>query len=280
MQKDRPSAGWRYGVAVTLAILAFLLRFPLTGILNQSAPYAFALFIVLFVAWWAGMGPALVATALSAFLGTYYIGQRGFGVVHANEVTQVLIFLSISLVTCWATNALQRGRERAEEAMGAAQRNWDQLMQSDGRYMTLTRHTLDLQSQLDSLRRSYGALLFSWTPKSDTIKLSEGLKRLLELSYERLPTDVAEWLQLVHAEDRAECERQLRAAAEGEEPPLCTCRLLKAHGGCVAAEIRYSAMSAPVHGSLEVVGVINDVTTPPQDAAMRRTGEAVPSVAR
>ncbi|MGC2245903.1 MAG: ATP-binding protein [Terriglobales bacterium] len=61
----------RYGVAILTAILALTLRGLLTPILGTTDPYHTVWAAVVFAAWYCGVGPAIVTTALSA-AGVWY----------------------------------------------------------------------------------------------------------------------------------------------------------------------------------------------------------------
>ena len=56
----------RYGVAVALTLGAFGIKLLLEGRLGQGSPVLLLPFGTLLAAWYGGLGPGLLATALSA----------------------------------------------------------------------------------------------------------------------------------------------------------------------------------------------------------------------
>ncbi|MDQ3651742.1 MAG: DUF4118 domain-containing protein [Acidobacteriota bacterium] len=61
----------RYGVAVLAVALAVALRLVLQPLLGEQAPLLLFTLAVIVSAWFGGLGPGLLATALSASIGSY-----------------------------------------------------------------------------------------------------------------------------------------------------------------------------------------------------------------
>src|SRR5215467_6131149 len=70
----RGHAAWRYGLAPAAVAVAFAVRLALLPILQEEALYLFFVPAVLFAAGVGGLGPGLLATALSALLGLLVVG--------------------------------------------------------------------------------------------------------------------------------------------------------------------------------------------------------------
>ena len=62
----------RYGVALTALAIATVVRMLLDPVLENRAPYGCYLIAVLFVAWRAGLGPALVTVVCGTLLARYF----------------------------------------------------------------------------------------------------------------------------------------------------------------------------------------------------------------
>jgi two-component system, cell cycle sensor histidine kinase and response regulator CckA len=62
----------RYGAAVLATALATWLKLAFPGVIGHGAPVAIYLGVVMLAAWFGGMGPGLLATALFAAAGTYW----------------------------------------------------------------------------------------------------------------------------------------------------------------------------------------------------------------
>ncbi len=65
----------RYGMAIAASLLALLLRFLLTPVLQEAAPLLVFIIPVTLSAWYGGLGPGLLSTGLSALVGTYFFVQ-------------------------------------------------------------------------------------------------------------------------------------------------------------------------------------------------------------
>ena len=80
-----------YSIAVLASLLALLLRFLLAPLLRENAPLLIFFMPVMFSAWYGGLKPGLLATALSALISTYFFVQPEFTVV---SVVLILRFRS------------------------------------------------------------------------------------------------------------------------------------------------------------------------------------------
>src|SRR6266545_440478 len=67
-----PSKSLRYFVAIAATAVAFTARFLLKSALGNIAPLLLFTLSVVVSAWYGGLGPGLLATALSLLLGDYF----------------------------------------------------------------------------------------------------------------------------------------------------------------------------------------------------------------
>jgi signal transduction histidine kinase len=113
----------RYSIAVLSIVLAILVSFALRPITHQPATAIF-LTAILFSAWYCGLGPSLVATALAALTSDYLReAWSGFPEHGPNEILRLGLFvftaLFIALVNQLNQRVLSReqmARYKAEEA--------------------------------------------------------------------------------------------------------------------------------------------------------------------
>jgi two-component system sensor kinase FixL len=105
---------FRYGLAPLAVIIAFAARMALNAILREDAPYLFFVPAVLVAGGLGGLGPGLVATALSTLLGFFVIA----GVPHSGwpEIINAVAFTAIGAGISWSGEQLQRNRVRAAES--------------------------------------------------------------------------------------------------------------------------------------------------------------------
>jgi PAS domain S-box-containing protein len=94
-----PRAG-PYGVAVGLVVLAALLRLSLGPLWGEDVPALLFYPVVVLSAWYGGLGPGLVTTALSGLALSYYWlrPQYSFAVSDLNDLLGLTIFLAIGLL--------------------------------------------------------------------------------------------------------------------------------------------------------------------------------------
>ena len=133
---QKPSALWRYGIAVLSVSLALTLaRWPALGL--DAAPVSVFLCAVMFSAWWGGVGPGMVATLLSVLAFDYFFLVPRYAVIPLHrEIPRFIAFVlsalfvgSLSAAQKKSTESLRRARdelkgtvqelERANEALQA-----------------------------------------------------------------------------------------------------------------------------------------------------------------
>jgi signal transduction histidine kinase/CheY-like chemotaxis protein len=92
-----PSKSLRYFVAIASTAIAFSTRFLLKSALGDVAPLLMFTLSVVVSAWYGGLGPGLLATALSALLGDYFFIQPFYSFrLHAERIEE-LFFLGIGI---------------------------------------------------------------------------------------------------------------------------------------------------------------------------------------
>lgn len=112
----------RYGLAVAAVAVATALTWVIwVWIKPQVSPLFFLALLV--VAWYGGLGPALLSTALSAFVSIYAFSDPVYSVrVDPEDFLRVGAFVIVSV----AVSALADGRRRADAALRQAQAGLEQ----------------------------------------------------------------------------------------------------------------------------------------------------------
>jgi signal transduction histidine kinase len=129
----------RYGLAVAAVAVAAVLNWLLWGLIK---PQVSPLFIaaVMVSAWYGGLGPALLATALASFASVSFYIEPAFSFrVDVADVLRVSVFCAVGLLV----SALSADRRRAEEGLRAAQAGLEQRV---------TQRTKELGVLNDALR--------------------------------------------------------------------------------------------------------------------------------
>ena len=77
----------RYGIAVLSVALAAVIRLALEPVLGAEAPLAIFSFAVILVSWCGGLGPGLLATALSVLTGDYLFLEPRYSIFNYSDHT-------------------------------------------------------------------------------------------------------------------------------------------------------------------------------------------------
>src|SRR5262245_9607634 len=101
----------RYAIAPLTVAVAFVARLALAPILHEDSPYLFFVPAVLVAAGLGGLGPGLIATALSALLGLLLVAA--FPAVTLPEIIDAAAFSLIGVAIAWSGEQLQRNRIQA-----------------------------------------------------------------------------------------------------------------------------------------------------------------------
>src|SRR5713226_9266937 len=130
----RPPAIWSYGLAVLAATAALIIsRWPVLHL--QDAPVSIFLCAVIFSAWFGGVGPGLLATALSALAFYYYFLPPIYSLdAKPGEIPRLVIFMvsalfvgSLSAAQRSATESLRRARDDLKGTVQEVQRTNEAL---------------------------------------------------------------------------------------------------------------------------------------------------------
>jgi two-component system, cell cycle sensor histidine kinase and response regulator CckA len=114
-----PAAGWRrYGIAVLAVAGTGLFRWVLEPLLGQRLPFITLFFGIFVAAWYGGLGPALLATALGTFVSAFVFLGGVTRLAGFDRVTTVglLLFVLTGLATAWLGETRLRAVRLAERA--------------------------------------------------------------------------------------------------------------------------------------------------------------------
>ena len=116
MSNPDPSGVARYGCAIALVALAVAARLALEPLLGRQYPGFTFVLALTFAAWYGGLGPALLAVALSALCFPYFLQPRGFAALTDSSVwLGYLIFLLCGLTIALMGGSMRTAKQAAEE---------------------------------------------------------------------------------------------------------------------------------------------------------------------
>jgi PAS domain S-box-containing protein len=248
-----------YAIAI-LSVAVAIVATEVTARLLQAEPIALLMLCAVIVpAWFAGLGPALLAIALALFAFHYnlappsnsFVWKSDFLAVDISEVPRLVLFGITSVLVAFVvtaqskvTDSLRRSRDDLQAAIEDLKRTESALLHSE-LYLT--------EAQSLSQTGSFG-----WNLSNGEIFLSDQTYRIFQLDGASKPTGKS-CLQRTHPEDRAVVREIVdRASREGKDFEH-QYRLLMPDGSvkhvhAVARAIRDES------GGIEFIGAITDVT--------------------
>lgn len=197
----RPSAAARYGVAVLSVVLFVAVKLLMAQTSIPQSPFLLFSAAVMVAAWFGGLGPGLLATALATAAGDYFFWSPfgSFTGPNLNALPLVLFALQGALISLLA-QALRSATTRAESSAREAERHQGSLRQSEERFRLLVEGVEDYAIfMLDPDGR-----VASWNKGAERIE-GYGAEEILGRHFSAFYT--AEDLQRGHPEN------ELRAAA-------------------------------------------------------------------
>ena len=199
-----------YVVAAAAAALALAAREALDPLLGGKYPYLIAFLAVIYTAWEAGFGPAVLCTVFTA-VGTelWFVAPTGsaFGGSLADQLAFGL-FLFSGLGTGVLGEAQRRARQRAESALDVSRETADRLALS-----------------LDAARLGD----WTWSAADDALDLSPRAAAVFGFD----PTAAVTWAAVrerLHPADREQTDAAVRAAVLERTAFDVECRVVRPDG--------------------------------------------------
>src|SRR4051794_7524393 len=107
---NRPPPLLRYGVSLLAVALGMLLRWPLWSVLEGELAFLFLWPVVIFCAWWGGMGPGLLAPALSALSAALSLlgPPPSLAITRPADLVGVAVFVSVGVAVSVLSGKMHR----------------------------------------------------------------------------------------------------------------------------------------------------------------------------
>ena len=110
---------YQYAAAVGLTVVATLVRMALAPLVGGAIPFAVYFLVVIWIAWYGGFGPAVLATLLSTAVGTYLFVSPAtsspFYLSTRADRISVFGFLFISIVAAFLLDLQRRTLRRVQQ---------------------------------------------------------------------------------------------------------------------------------------------------------------------
>jgi PAS domain S-box-containing protein len=107
----------RYGVAVVAVAAALALKFMLAPYLSVDVPFLVFFMAVMVSAWYGGLGPGLLATALSELAVDYFFLEPRYSLFSGtfSQNIPLMMFLAEGALVSWLADRLRVARRRSDE---------------------------------------------------------------------------------------------------------------------------------------------------------------------
>lgn len=128
----RPGRSLRYFIGLLAFAAGVLVRVPLSSVLGSNVPYIFFFPVVALSAWFGGLGPGLLTTALSAIAVAYSLISQNSAAGQRTILTTALFLLTASFIS-WLNDAFRKSEHRLRDELLAREKAEEALRKSDER---------------------------------------------------------------------------------------------------------------------------------------------------
>jgi PAS domain S-box-containing protein len=192
----------RYGVAALAVALVLLLRLLLSPVITQETPFLLLSAAVMVGAWFGGLGPGLLATALAALVVDYFfLPPRGSFTGPGLQAVPLGLFVLQGVLISSLVAALRSARERAVEGTLEVQRHQDELRHSEERFRRLVEGVKDYA-------------IFMLDPEGRVATWNEGARRIKGYEAEEIIGEHFSRFYTQEDVERGHPEEELRIAVE------------------------------------------------------------------
>src|SRR5215210_6113010 len=135
----------RYAVAVVAVALTVLLKLLLEPLVAQETPFLLLLGAVVVGAWFGGLGPGLLATAIAALAADYlFLAPTGSFTGPGPKFVPLGLFALQGVLVTLLIAALRSARQATEASMLEAHSHQESLRQSEQRFRALVQNSSDI----------------------------------------------------------------------------------------------------------------------------------------
>src|ERR671911_53932 len=169
----------RYGVAVLVVGMAFLVKLILDPLIVQETPFLLIFGAIMISAWYGGLGPGLLATVAAGLATDYFFLQpassfSGFSL----ETVPLLAFFLEGTLVCLLVEALRTARSCAEGSTLEAERQREHLRRNEEHFRSLVEGM-----------RNYA--IFTLDPKGHVASWNAGVERLKGYNSEEIAGSIS-----------------------------------------------------------------------------------------
>ncbi len=257
---------WSYGIAVlSVAAAVFISRWPALHL--RDAPVSLFLCAAILSAWFGGVGPGLLATALSALAFYYYFLPPTYSLdAKPEEMPRLFVFMvsalfvgSLSVAQRRATESLRTARDDLKVTVKELQ-NTNEALQAESRErMQIGNRLRRSEAYLAEAQRLTHTGSFGWNAQSGEIRWSDETFRIFECDRKTTPT-LEVILQRTHPDDVAFVKQTIEHASQEQKDLDFEHRLLMQDGSIKYVRVVGRTVKDK-SGEIEFVGALMDITS-------------------
>ncbi len=248
-----------YAVAILAVAAALVAGLLLDGFL-QTTPYV-SLFLcaIMFVAWFGGLGPSLLAATLATVLFTYFFVDPGGSFdVAPKDLPRVALFATTALFVVSLSAAQRRNADSLRFARDELQATVQELARVNKALEAENAQRRRVEAYLDEAQGLSRTGSFSWKVSSGDIFWSKEAYRMLELDRTAKPS-IDLLLQRIHQDDRQVVQHEIDRARRGEPDYDYQYRWQTPSGSTKHLHVRAHRVRFE-SGEDEIVGALIDVS--------------------
>ena len=285
-----------YFVAAGAVLVMAVVRWLLGPLLGAQLPFTTLVIAVLVVAWYGGLGPALLATGLSAFLGMFLFIPPTYSLhfIGRMEVVRVLFFTLTGAIAAMLGESRLRAQARAEAsaveagnaadlARAEARRAEQEKARAEAAAVEAEealKQQLTIEAALSSSEARFRAMaessplgIYITNPAGDCLYTNPAYQRISGLSEQQARG--TGWSRAIHPDDRERVFREWYQAAERRIPFLSEHRFAHLDGKMVWTRVNASEITDQEQ-LVGYVGLVEDISsTPPLKRRCARVRSAI-----
>jgi C4-dicarboxylate-specific signal transduction histidine kinase len=254
-----PAAIVAYAAAILSVGMAAAASMVLDSYLHAMPYVSLFLCAVMFVAWFGGLGPSVVAASLATLLfAFYFVAPAQSFKMAASDALRVGLFAMTAICVVSISAAQRRAAALLLHARDQLQAAVQELARLNGALQAENAQRRRVETYLDEAQRLSHTGSFSWRPASGDFFWSKEAYRMMAFGGASDPT-LEQMQARVHKDDLEHVRREIDRLRRGERDCEYEYRWLTASGAFRHHHVRAQRVRFE-SGEEEIVGALMDVT--------------------
>lgn len=247
MRADFIHHGIGYIVAFTASLAIAVLRFALTDMLGDVAPFLPFVLAVMLSGWYGGLGPGLLATVFSAFFGVFRFTppHATLRIEQPAELVALLLFVCSGTVISWLCEAMHAARRQLAIRVFHEQRQKESAEAWKSRY--------------EAAVKASNSILYDSNRETGNVVYAGDCESILGYTAGEINGDISKWIALIHPEDRQKFLNEVGRTNVDRSSYAADYRMLRKDGQIVwMRDAGYFALREDE--TFRIIGFVKDVT--------------------